>query len=68
MPLHVDENGVGVVTPDYLYHPNGTVPHPLQRTGAIDHMPHGDGTITGFFDGHGFIGDDRTVAKTPGQR
>lgn len=65
---HIDRNGVAVVTPDYLYHPNGSVPDPLQRAGQIAHNPHPDGTITGFHIGHGFFGPNRAIVQTPGQR
>lgn len=64
MALHVDKNGVATVTPDYLYHPSGVVSHPLQRSGAIPHMPNGNGQVTGHLQGHGFFGADRSVLKT----
>lgn len=43
MALHVDKNGVGAVTPNYLYHQNGTVPDPMQRSGQIAHLPNASG-------------------------
>jgi hypothetical protein len=43
MALHVDENGIGAVTPNYLFHQNGTVPHPLQLAGILPHLSNGAG-------------------------
>lgn len=64
---HIDANGVATVTPDYLYHPSGVVPHPLQRSGQIPHAVTSGMQRFTFHQGHGFIGSDRSVIKTPSQ-
>lgn len=70
MPLHVDKNGVGAVTPNYLYHSNGVVSDPSQRSGAVGHFPDANGNVapspgTG---GHPWFGGNRTAVQTPGAK
>lgn len=59
MGLHVDKNGVGSVTPNYLYHPNGHVPDPSQRAGTIPYLHHSP--LTGMTQGHPWFGGNKSA-------
>lgn len=61
MALHLDENGVGAVTPNYLFSANGTVAHPLQRAGVLPHLPSvAQANPYVGQTGHPWIGSDRS--------
>lgn len=62
MALHFDKNGIGSVTPNYLYHDNGVVSDPLQRSGAISHLPDANGNVADHSSasGHPWFGGNRS--------
>lgn len=65
MALHIDKNGVGAVTPNYLTQ-GGVVSHPLQRLGEILHLPHAQPQAAAQNSGHPwFTGNDQTNLKIP---
>lgn len=68
MAYHILANGAAAVSPNYLYGPNGTVAHPLQRSGHIPHLSNGTGSASGSLapQGHPFFGAVKGVVHTIG--